>query len=120
MGEAFLDVSVRGRQEFRASFRIDVDTQATLTQVTEDGRISGSLTDAGGQLDLDLATREGGPFVTGRIAVVDAATGTQRTLTVLGRLNAVGLRVFGISGIWMTTDEVPFASGKFDLAVRRR
>lgn len=120
VGEAFLDVSVRGRQEFRASFRIDVDTQASLTQVTEDGRISGSLTDAGGQLDLDLATREGGPFVTGRIAVVDAETGTERTLTVLGRLNAVGLRVFGISGIWMTTDEVPFASGKFDLAVRRR
>jgi hypothetical protein len=58
--------------------------------------------------------------VTGRIAVVDAETGTERTLTVLGRLNAVGLRVFGISGIWMTTDEVPFASGKFDLAVRRR
>ncbi len=120
VGEAFLDVSVRGREEFRQSFRLDADTQASLTQVTEDGRISGSLTEEGGQLDVDLATRAGGPFVTGRIAVTDATTGAERTLTVLGRLNAVGLRVFGISGIWMTTDDVPFASGKFDLAVRRR
>ena len=57
---------------------------------------------------------------TGRIALTDPATGIERRLAVIGRLDAVGLRVFGISGIWFTTEDLPFASGKFDIAIRRR
>ncbi len=119
VGDVFLDVSVRGSEEFTQSFLIDAALQATLTQVTEDGRISGSITQDGAELAIDLSAGAGG-FVTGRIALTDPATGIERRLAVIGRLDAVGLRVFGISGIWFTTEDLPFASGKFDIAIRRR
>lgn len=119
VGEVFLDVSVRGGESFSQSFLIDAALQASLTQVSEDGRISGSISQDGAELAIDLSTGSGG-FVTGRIAVTDPTTGVERRLAVVGRLAAVGLRVFGISGIWFTTEDLPFASGKFDIAVRRR
>ena len=119
VGNVYLDVSVRGLEEYQQSFLIDAALQASLTEVTEEGRISGSIQQDGAELAIDLSAGEGG-FVTGRIALTDPTTGVERRYAVLGRLSAVGLRVFGISGIWMTTEDLPFTSGKFDIAVRRR
>ena len=117
---AYLDVDFRGPLSVQRSFVLDVATQATLTQVGEDGRITGRLSENGAELDLDLKGAANQPYVVGRATLRDPAGGVDRTFTILGKVSAVGLRVFGIAGIWMTTDEVPFASGKFNIAVRRR
>jgi hypothetical protein len=117
---AYLDVDFRGPLSVQRSFVLDVATQATLTQVGEDGRITGRLSDNGAELDLDLKGAQNQPYVVGRATLKDPEAGVDRTFTILGKVSAVGLRVFGIAGIWMTTDEVPFASGKFNIAVRRR
>ena len=63
---------------------------------------------------------EGGTSVSGRITITDPASGVDRSFMVLGRPTVLGVRVLSISGIWVTTQDLPWATGRFDMAVRRR
>ncbi|MCZ7631120.1 MAG: hypothetical protein M5U19_19655 [Microthrixaceae bacterium] len=70
-------------------------------------------------LDTRLTASEEG-FVTGTITVDDPTAGVDRTFAVLGRVSLLGLRIVSMTGIWMSTSELPFATGEFTLAIRRR
>jgi len=115
-----LDVDMRGPLEFSHSFLIDPTVQGTLTSTgADEGHLEGRLVDGTTVFDVDLST-DGGEFVTGAISISDPASGIDRSFTVLGRMSVLGVRVFAVSGIWISTDDLPWATGKFDMAMRRR
>ena len=119
--DVFVDLDFRGPLKFRHSFVIDPTVQGKLTDTESNGgRLEGRLVDGGTILDAKLQTTKGKPFVTGQITVTDPEGGIDRTFLVLGRAVVIGVRVFSLSGIWISTDDLPFATGKFNLAVRRR
>jgi len=119
--EVAVDVEVTGPLRFSGSFALDPTQQAKLTDTTAaDGRLKATLQSGDQQTSIEVQGREGSQFVTGNLTVVDPETGIDRTLFIIGKANVSGVQVFSISGIWMSTHEVPFASGKFTWAVRRR
>ena len=119
--DVYVDLDFRGPLKFRHSFVIDPSVQGTLTDTENNGgRLEGRLVDEGTVLDADLQLNKGKPFITGQISVTDPESGIDRTFLVLGRAVVIGVRVFSLAGIWISTDDLPFATGEFNLAVRRR
>ena len=118
--DVYLDVDLRGPIEFNHSFVLDPTVQGQLTDTEGDGgRLRGRLVDGGTVMQVDLRA-EGGAAVTGQITITDPESGIDRTFMVLGRPTVLGVRVFSISGIWISTADLPWATGRFDMAVRRR
>lgn len=118
--DVYFDVDLRGPVEFSHSFLIDPTVQGTLTNTEVDGgRLKGRMVDEGTALVVDLSS-DGGEFVTGAVSVRDPESGLDRSFMVLGRMSVLGVRVFSISGVWISTDGLPWATGKFDMAIRRR
>jgi hypothetical protein len=116
-----VDVEVTGPIRFSGSFPLDATSLPQLTDTTaNDGQLSAKLTNGDQTASIKVQGREGSPFVTGQITVADPATGVDRTFFVMGRANLTGIQAFTISGIWVSTDDLPFASGKFTWAVRKR
>ena len=64
--------------------------------------------------------QEGADFATGRLSLSDPEKGIERSFLILGTPSVLGVRVASLSGMWISTDDLPFASGEFRLAVRRR
>jgi hypothetical protein len=119
--DVYVDLDLRGPLQFRHSFVIDPSVQGTLTDTeTNGGKLTGKLVDGATVLDATLQTTKGKPFVTGQLTVTDPEGGIDRTFLVVGRAVVIGVRVFSLSGVWISTDDLPFATGKFNLAVRRR
>lgn len=119
--DVYVDIDFRGPLRFRHSFIIDPTVQGKLTDTQANGgRLEGRLVDGGTVLAANLQSQEGKPFITGQITVTDPEGGIDRTFLVLGRAVVIGIRVFSLTGIWISTDDLPFATGKFNLAVRRR
>ncbi len=119
--DVYVDLDLRGPLEFRHSFLIDPTVQGKLTDTQGNGgELEGRLVDGATVLDVHLQSGDGSAFVTGQMTVTDPQGGIDRTFLVLGRAVVLGVRVFSLSGIWVSTDDLPFATGKFDLAVRRR
>lgn len=117
----YADVHLRGPLEVRRSFPIDADLQGQLTETGDDGgRIEGRLVDGGAVMELNLQVESGAPFATGTVAVTDPEAGIDRTFTVLAKPGFVGTRAFSLDGIWFSTEDLPFATGRFSLAIRRR
>jgi hypothetical protein len=53
------------------------------------------------------------------MTLIDPSKGINRSFTVLGTASVIGLRVASVSGIWISTDDLPFVSGKFRIGLRR-
>ena len=118
--KAVLDVQLDGPIRFGGQFPVDPTLQARLTDTTgADGRLETTLRSGRRRVSIKVQGREGSTFVTGQLAVTDPAAGVDRTFFVLGRANLTGVQVFSISGVWISTDDVPFASGRFTWSVRR-
>jgi hypothetical protein len=84
------------------------------------GELTGRLTDGSATMELRLRARTNQPWLVGTLSVSDPQAGIDRTFAVLARANVVGVRVFSIAGTWFSTEELPFATGRFNVAVRRR
>jgi hypothetical protein len=119
--DVWVDVDLRGPLEFRHSFLISPDTEGKLTDDPEGtGTIEATLTDGAANMQLELTSGERNNFLAGTLQAVDPDTGIDRTFLVVGRANVLGVRIFSISGVWYSTDDLPFATGEFNMAVRRR
>ncbi|MFZ4516849.1 MAG: TolB family protein [Microthrixaceae bacterium] len=114
-----LHVNVRGPVEFRATYTLDATARAQVQDTANGGKLTLQLTDGTTSMAFDLQVADGAPWVTGTVTVTDPTKDLNRTLTVLGRTGALGVRVFSVSGIWFSTDELPFETGRFNLSVRR-
>lgn len=116
--DVYLDIDLRGPIKFNHSFLIDPSIQGKVTGADADGRLQARLVDGDAVLELDTMT--GGGSVSGQLTITDPATGVDRSFMVLGRPTLLGVRVLSIRGIWITTQDLPWATGTFDMAIRRR
>ncbi len=120
LGDLTLSIVMTGPIQYEGTFPVDAEVATQLTTVDEaTTRIDAELVQGEQQLSLHLQIEEGNRFATGQMTVVDPAQGIDRTFLVLGTASAVGVRVVSLSGIWMSTEDLPFVSGQFSLAVRR-
>jgi hypothetical protein len=118
--DVYLDVDLRGPIEFNHSFVLDPTVQGQLTDTEDDGgRLRGRLVDGGTVMEVDLRST-GGDAVAGQVTITDPENGIDRSFLVVGRPIVLGVRVLSISGIWVSTEDLPWATGRFDMAVRRR
>lgn len=116
-----LDVAMDGPIEYLGSFPIDLEAEGDVREIAEGaGRAELELVDGERSIRLELQVEEGIRFATGRLTLVDPEHGIDRTFMVLGSPSVIGIRVVSLSGTWIDTTDLPIASGKFRLAVRRR
>ena len=117
--DVFLDFVMRGPLDVSHSFLISAETQGELTDTENGGYLEAVLVDGLTEMDFKMTAAENG-FVTGTVKVDDPEAGINRTFTLLGRANLLGVRILRVSGIWMSTNDLPMATGEFMMAVRRR
>jgi hypothetical protein len=115
-----LDLVMSGPIEYSASYQVSAELEGELTELDEGtSRISAELTEGEQSLALDLQVKEGATFATGTLTVADPEAGIDRTFLVLATPSVIGVRVVSLSGVWISTDDLPVISGEFRLAVRR-
>ena len=91
-----------------------------MTELEEGtSRITVELTEDDQSLALDLQVQEGAKFATGTMTVVDPEAGIDRTFLVLATPSVIGVRVVSLTGMWISTDDLPVITGEFRLAIRR-
>jgi hypothetical protein len=118
--EVWVDIDLRGPLQFRGSFLVDESIQGALSQSeTGGGSLEAELANETMTLGVKL-TAERGMFVAGTLTAVDPEQGIDRQFLALGRVQLLGARILQISGVWYVTDDLPFATGEFNIAVRRR
>ncbi len=116
-----LDLVMSGPIEYSTSFQVDADLEADLAEAGDTtSRINAELVDGDRSLAIDLQVKEGAKFATGNLTVVDPSAGIDRTFLVLATPSVIGVRVVSLSGVWISTNDLPVISGEFRLAVRRR
>ena len=120
--DVYVDIDFRGPLEFRHSFLIDPTVTGQLTDTgANGGKLTARLVDGGTQFEVNLTmSPSGGAFVTGTFRIIDPNGGIDRTFLVLGHAFLVAVRVFSISGMWVSSNDLPFATGEFNVAIRRR
>jgi hypothetical protein len=120
LGDLRLTVVLAGPIEYVGTFPVDAESEGELVEV--DGSTSNlnlDLVNGDQELSLDLQVAQGSQFVTGQMTLIDPSKGINRSFTVLGTASVIGLRVASVSGIWISTDDLPFVSGKFRIGLRR-
>ena len=117
--DIFLDFQMRGPIEASASFPISAETEGALTDVADTDLLEADITNGTAALSVQLTAAPNG-FVTGTLTLDDPEAGVDRTFSVVARISLLGLRIVSLSGIWMSTSDMPFATGEFNMAIRRR
>ncbi len=117
--DVFLDFVMRGPLDVSHSFLISAETQGALTRTDSGGFLEAVLLDGLTELTFKATAGDNG-FVTGTVSIDDPEAGIDRTFTILGRANLFGVRILRLSGIWMSTSDLPMATGEFMMAIRRR
>jgi hypothetical protein len=117
--DVYLDFVMRGPLDLSHSFLISAETQGELTETDDGGFLEATVSDGVTQVTFKMTANDNG-FVTGTADVDDPEAGINRTFTLLGRANLLGARILRLSGIWMTTSDLPMATGEFVMAIRRR
>ena len=117
--DVWLDMQMRGPLDFEHSFLITPEIEGELTDTGNGGILEATMVDGGTTVTVEL-TSDSKAFVTGTLQVVDAESGIDRTFMILGKINLLGVRIVSYSGVWISTNDLPFATGEFNMAVRRR
>ncbi len=116
-----IDIVLAGPIEYEGSFPIDGQVAADLTELSEtEDLVTVELADGERRLSLELQVQDGARYAAGQMTLVDPAAGIDRTFLVLGTPSVIGLRVVSLAGLWISTTDLPVASGEFRLAVTRR
>ncbi|MCO5318748.1 MAG: hypothetical protein M9942_09955 [Microthrixaceae bacterium] len=117
--DIWVDFTMGGPIEVSQSFPISAEIEGDLTETETSEVLEATLNNGTAVLDVRLTASEDG-FITGTMAVDDPEAGVDRTFAVLARTTLLGLRIVSMTGMWMSTSEMPFATGEFTLALRRR
>ncbi len=120
-----LDLLMGGPIELESTFELTSELAGEFEdrgdEVGEEAnRLAVELVDGERELAIDLQLQDGVRFAVGQMTVVDPDAGIDRTFMVVGTPVVIGVRVVSLSGIWISTDELPATTGEFRLAVRRR
>ncbi|MEI7886707.1 MAG: hypothetical protein WCJ04_04870 [Actinomycetes bacterium] len=120
LGDLSLTVVLAGPIDYVGTFPVDAESEGELVEVDgSTSEVNLDLVSGDQTLSLDLEVAEGSQFVSGTMTLVAPSSGINRSFTVLGTASVIGLRVASVSGIWISTDDLPFVSGKFRLGLRR-
>lgn len=115
-----LRFAMSGPIEYSATFPITADVEGEANELSEgSGRIDLTVTDEERSLSIEMQGEEGSEFAVGRLTIVDPEAGLDHTFMAFGSPSVIGIRVVSLSGIWMSTDDLPFATGEFRLAATR-
>jgi hypothetical protein len=115
-----LALVMTGPIEYSTSYAISAELEGELTDLGEGTtRVSAELSEEDRTLALELQVKEGATFATGTMTVQDPDAGIDRSFLVLATPSVIGVRVVSLTGLWISTDDVPVISGEFRLAVRR-
>jgi hypothetical protein len=115
----YLDFVMQGPLDLSHSFLISAETQGELTETEDGGFLEATVSDGLTEITFKMTANDEG-FVTGTADIDDPEAGINRTFTILARANLLGARILRLSGIWMTTSDLPMATGEFVMAIRRR
>ena len=107
-----------GPIEYLGSFPIDLEAEGDVGRSPRAPDASWSWSTASGRSASSCRSRGSGSRPPAHL--VDPEHGIDRTFMVLGSPSVIGIRVVSLSGTWIDTTDLPIASGKFRLAVRRR
>ena len=117
--DVYLDFVMQGPLDLSHSFLISAETQGELTETEDGGFLEATVSDGLTEITFKMTANDEG-FVTGTADIDDPEAGINRTFTILARANLLGARILRLSGIWMTTSDLPMATGEFVMAIRRR
>lgn len=117
-GELRLDLVMAGPVSYEVSYPVTSEVLDQLADVEED-QLALTFDAEESSISLDLRFSEGRQFTTGTMTVTDASAGLDRTFLVIARSGLLGVRVATLDGIWISTGDLPVASGEFRLAIRR-
>ncbi len=117
--DVYLDFVMQGPLDLSHSFLINAETQGELTETEDGGFLEATVSDGLTEITFKMTANDEG-FVTGSADIDDPEAGINRTFTILARANLLGARILRLSGIWMTTSDLPMATGEFVMAIRRR
>lgn len=121
LGALELDLVMAGPIEYSATYQVTADLEGQLVEPEEGtSRLAAELSEDDRSLSFDLQVQQGAQFATGTMTVVDPAEGIDRTFLVLGTPTVLGVRVVSLTGIWISTDDLPVISGEFRVAIRRQ
>ncbi|MGB3412634.1 MAG: hypothetical protein WBA45_15735 [Microthrixaceae bacterium] len=113
-------LALRGPIEYSGSFPVDSETEAKLEDFDGGaGLVDITLVEGDQKLKLKLQVDEGSRFGAGTMTIVDPEKGINRTFTITGSASLLGVRIASLSGIWISTDDLPFMSGEFRISVGR-
>lgn len=120
IADMVVHVGMSGPITYQGSFVVDADTEADLDDVSK----SSSLVDiALGDDDRRLVIRAevdaDREFMSGTMTLVDPDKGINRTFVITGSASLLGLRVASVSGIWISTADMPFVTGEFRISILR-
>lgn len=113
-------LALRGPIEYAGSFPVDSETEAKLKDFDGGaGLVDVTLVEGDKKLKLKLQVDKGSRFGAGTMTIVDPEKGIDRTFTITGSASLLGVRIASLSGIWISTDDLPFMSGEFRISVGR-
>lgn len=113
-------IALQGPVEYSGSFVVDANTEGELDDFKNGtGSVDVTLKDGDRSLALKLSLVDGSQFAAGTMSVKDPSKGIDRTFTVTGTASLLGVRIAALSGIWISTDDLPFMSGEFRISLSR-
>ncbi len=120
LADVKVSLALRGPVEYSGTFPVDAKSEADLGDFKDgSGTVDAALVDGDRSLRLKLKIEEGSQFGAGTMSIVDPDKGIDRTFTVTGSASLLGVRMANLSGIWISTDDLPFMSGEFKLSLGR-
>lgn len=119
--DLFIDVRLMGAIDYEGSFLMNNDSAASSEQFNEETfQLKMTSEDSDRKITLALQSGESMTHATGEMHIYDPEAGIDSTLFLLAEPSAFGFRVISVSGIWSRTDELPMATGEFQIQLRRR
>lgn len=113
-------LAMQGPIAYKGTFLVDANAEAQLTDVSGAGSVVDVvLKEKNRSLAVKVDVDESRKFSSGTMTLIDPEAGINRTFVITGAASLIGMRVATVSGIWISTADLPFATGEFRISVVR-
>lgn len=120
IADMVVHVGMSGPITYEGAFVVDSETEAELDDLSKTASlVDVALSDGDRSLVIKAEIDSDREFMSGTMTVVDPQKGINRTFVITGSASLLGLRVASVSGIWISTAEMPFATGEFRISILR-
>lgn len=120
MTDLNVHVAMSGPISYEGAFVVDSASEAELEDVSKtESLVDVTLSNGDRTLAIKAEFESGRKFASGTMRIVDPEKGLNRTFVITGTASLLGLRVASMSGIWISTTDLPFMTGEFRISVLR-